>query len=135
MASVATLNGWAEWYKARAYPRKEGRSYQLWYGSMVGMARMVKVTFTLDVDTIERLRRMASRMAKPQSHVVREAVKDYDARAAKLSEAERARMLAIVDRMIEAPPTRPAAEVDAEIGAIRSSRRRWGRHRSSPRRP
>jgi predicted transcriptional regulator len=97
------------------------------------MASMVKVTFTLDGETIERLRRMASRMAKPQSHVVREAVKDYEARSAKLSEEERARMLAIVDRLIQEPPTRTAAEVDAELGAIRASRRRWGRRRSSRR--
>ena len=94
---------------------------------------MVKVTFTLDAATVERLRRMASRMAKPQSHVVREAVKDYEARSTKLREEERARMVAIVDRMIQEPPTRTAAEVDAEIGAIRASRRRWGRRRSSQR--
>jgi hypothetical protein len=96
---------------------------------------MVKVTFTLDAETVERLRALSSRMAKPQSHVVREAVKDYDARAARLSEEERARMLAIVDRMTHEPPTRTAAEVDAELGAIRGSRRRWGRRRSSRRRP
>ena len=94
---------------------------------------MVKVTFTLDGETVERLRRMAARMAKPQSQVVREAVKDYEVRSAKLNEEERVRMLAVVDRMIQEPPTRTAAEVDAEIGAIRASRRRWGRR--SSRRP
>ena len=94
---------------------------------------MVKVTFTLDGETVERLRRMASRLAKPQSHVVREAVKDYEARSAKLSEAERARLLAVVDHMIQEAPTRTAAELDAEIGAIRASRRRWGRRRSNRR--
>jgi len=94
---------------------------------MASMPGMVKVTFTLDGETVERLRRMASRMVKPQSHVIREAVKDYEARSAKLSEEERARLLAVVDRMIQAPPTRTAAEVDAEIGAIRTSRRRWRR--------
>ena len=94
---------------------------------------MVKVTFTLDAATVERLRRMASRMAKSQSHVVREAIKDYEARSTKLSDEERARMVAIVDRMIQEPPTRTAAEVDAEIGAIRASRRHWGRRRSSQR--
>jgi predicted transcriptional regulator len=97
------------------------------------MASAVKVTFTLDGETVERLRRMAARMAKPQSQVVREAVKDYDVRSAKLSEEERVRMLAIVDGMIQEPPTRTAAEVDAEIGAIRMSRRQWGRRRSSRR--
>ena len=95
---------------------------------------MVKVTFTLDAETVERLRTLSSRMNKPQSLVVREAVKDYDARAAKLSDEERARMLAIMDRIIHDPPTRPGAEVDAELIAIRASRRRWGRRRSNRRR-
>lgn len=102
------------------------------YGSM---AAMVKVTFTLDDQTIERLRRTASRLAKPQSYVVREAVREYEARSTKLSDEERARMLAIVDRMVQEPHTRTAAEVDAELGEIRASRRRWARRRSSRRRP
>lgn len=102
------------------------------YGSM---AAMVKVTFTLDDQTVERLRRTASRLAKPQSYVVREAVREYEARSTKLSDEERARMLAIVDRMVQEPHTRTAAEVDAELREIRASRRRWARHRSSRRRP
>ena len=96
---------------------------------------MVKVTFTLDEQTVERLRRTASRLGKPQSYVVREAVRDYEARSTKLSDEERARMLAIVDRMVQEPPTRKAAEVDAELGEIRGSRRRWGRPGSPRRRP
>jgi metal-responsive CopG/Arc/MetJ family transcriptional regulator len=95
---------------------------------------MVKVTFTLDDITVERLRRTASRLAKPQSQVVREAIREYEARSAKLSDEERTRMLAIVDRMVQEPPTRTAAEVDAELGGIRASRRRWGQSRSSGRR-
>ena len=102
------------------------------YGSM---AAMVKVTFTLDDQTVERLRRTASRLAKPQSYVVREAVREYEARSTKLSDEERARMLAIVDRMVQEPHTRTAAEVDAELRKIRASRRRWARRRSSRRRP
>jgi predicted transcriptional regulator len=98
------------------------------------MADMVKVTFTLDDQTVERLRRTASRLAKPQSYVVREAVREYEARSLKLSDEERARMLGIVDRMLQEPPTRTAAEVDAELGDIRASRRRWGRRRSGRRR-
>ena len=98
------------------------------------MAAMVKVTFTLDDLTVERLRRTASRLAKPQSYVVREAVREYEARSTKLSDEERTRMLAIVDRMVQEPPTRTAAEVDGELGEIRASRRRWGRPRSSRRR-
>jgi predicted transcriptional regulator len=95
---------------------------------------MVKVTFTLDEQTVERLRRTAARLAKPQSYVVREAVREYEARSTKLSDEDRARMLAIVDRMVKEPPTRTAAEVDAELGKIRASRRRWGRGETSTRR-
>ena len=47
---------------------------------------MVKVTFTLDDQTVERLRRTASRLAKPQSYVVREAVREYETRATKLGD-------------------------------------------------
>ena len=100
-------------------------------GSMVAM---VKVTFTLDDQTVERLRRTASRLAKPQSYVVREAVREYEMRSTKLSDDERERMLGTVGRMVQEPPTRTAAEVDAELGEIRTSRRRWGRHRASRRR-
>jgi predicted transcriptional regulator len=98
------------------------------------MVSMVKVTFTLDEQTVERLRRTASRLAKPQSYVVREAVREYEARSTKLSDEERARMLAIVDRMVQEPPTRTAAEVDVELGQVRASRRRWGRRRTPTRR-
>jgi predicted transcriptional regulator len=97
------------------------------------MVNMMKVTFTLDDQTVERLRRTASRLAKPQSYVVREAVREYELRSTKLSDEERERMLAIVDRMVQEPPTRTAAEVDVELGAIRASRRRWGRRRAGRR--
>ena len=104
------------------------------YGGYGSMVDMVKVTFTLDDLTVERLRRTATRLAKPQSYVVREAVREYEARTTKLSDEERTRMLAIVDRMVKEPPTRTAAEVDAELEGIRAARQRWGRHRSSSRR-
>jgi hypothetical protein len=98
---------------------------------MVVWLDMVKVTFTLDSQTIERLRRTASRLAKPQSHVVREAIKDYEARSTRLTDEERTRLLGIVDRMVEEPPTRTAAEVDAELQEARAARHRWGRRRQS----
>jgi hypothetical protein len=66
--------------------------------------------------------------------VVREAVREYEARSTKLSDEERTRMLAIVDRMVQEPPTRTAAEVDVELGEVRASRRRWGRRRTPARR-
>ena len=94
---------------------------------------MVRVTFTLDEETVERLRRTAGRLGKPQSQVVREAVRDYEARSARLSDEERARMLAVIDRMVAEPPTRAAAEVDAELAEVRAARRRWTRRRASGR--
>jgi predicted transcriptional regulator len=87
---------------------------------------MVKVTFTLDDETVERLRRTAARLGRPQSQVVREAVKEYEVRSTRLSEEERARLLAVIDGMAKALPTRTAAEVDAELADIRAARRRWG---------
>jgi predicted transcriptional regulator len=96
---------------------------------------MVKVTFTLDDETVERLRRTAARLARPQSYVVREAIREYEARSTKLSDEERARLLAIVDRMVQEPPTRTVAEVDSELEGIRAARRRWGRRGTSRRRP
>jgi predicted transcriptional regulator len=88
---------------------------------------MVKVTFTLDDETVGRLRRIAARLRRPLSHVVRESIKDYEARSDKLSEEERRRMLAVLDEIKNAPPTRSRAEVDAELREIRAARRRWGR--------
>jgi predicted transcriptional regulator len=88
---------------------------------------MVKVTFTLDDETVERLRRTAARLAKPQSYVVREAIREYETRSTRLSDEERARMLAVVDRMMQAPPGRTAQEVDAELAEVRAARRRPGR--------
>jgi hypothetical protein len=92
----------------------------VWHG-------MVKVTFTLDDETVARLRRLATRLRRPQSQVVRESIKDYEARADKLSDEERQRMLAVLDRIMQEPPTRPQAEVDAELRGIRAARRRWAR--------
>lgn len=90
---------------------------------------MVKVTFTLDEATVERLRRAAQRLARPQSQVVREAIKDYAARVGRLSEEERARLLKVFDTVVAAIPLRPAAHVDAELRAIRAARRAGGRRR------
>lgn len=90
---------------------------------------MVKVTFTLDEETVERLRGMAARLGRPQSQVVREAVKDYDARSGRLSDAERQAMLEAFDRLVLTIPRRPPEEVAAELRVIRESRRHWGRQR------
>lgn len=94
---------------------------------------MVKVTFTLDDATVERLRRAARRLARPQSQVVREAIKDYADRLGRLGEEERTRLLKVFDTVVPAIPQRPAARVDAELRAIRRARRKGGR-RHPPRR-
>ena len=93
------------------------------------MARMIKVTFTLDEATVEQLRRTAERVKKPQSRVVREAIGEYAARADRLSEAERQRMLAVLDRAMRRPPRRTSAAVDMELRHVRAARRRWGARR------
>ena len=88
---------------------------------------MVKVTFSLDDETVARLRRTAERLGKAQSHVVREAVAEYAARADRLSEGERVRLLGVLEGLAGRPAGRPARAVDAEIRAVRAARRRGGR--------
>ena len=88
---------------------------------------MVKMTFTLDDETVRRLRQTAARQGKPQSFVVREAIREYASRSGKMSEEERLRMLHIIDTVLPKIPPRPQAEVDAELAEIRRARRRWGR--------
>jgi len=88
---------------------------------------MVKVTFTLDDATVAEIRRTAKRLGVPQSQMVREAVAEYAARADRVSERERLRTLAVLDRLRAAPASRPAGAVDAELRAIRRARRAGGR--------
>lgn len=86
-----------------------------------------KVILTLDEQTIRRLENAAERMQKPKSEVVREAIADYHERIGKLSEAERLRLLSVMEEIMSRPPTRPQKEVDREIAEIRAARRRGGR--------
>ena len=92
---------------------------------------MVKVTFTLDDQTVARLRQAAERLNKPQSQVVREAVREYADRVGRLSEHERLRMLSALDAIVKRKPTRSTADVDRELREIRVARRSGGRrHRA-----
>ena len=88
---------------------------------------MVKVTYSLDETTVRQIRRAAERLGMAQSHVVREAVADYAARADRLSQRERLRLLEALDRVRNTESTRTAKDVDAEIQAVREARRRGGR--------
>ena len=92
---------------------------------------MVRVTFSLDESTVDQIRRTALRLRKAQSHVVRDAVADYAARADRLSERERLHLLGVLDGLRHAKPTRSVNAVDAEIRALRSARRQGGRRRQS----
>ncbi|HEY6212021.1 MAG TPA: ribbon-helix-helix protein, CopG family [Vicinamibacterales bacterium] len=95
---------------------------------------MVKVTFTLDDDTVARLRQAAARLDKPQSQVVREAVHDYALRVGRLSDRERQHALSTLDAIVARKPARAAADVDRELRGIRAARRSGGRrHRSESR--
>ena len=91
---------------------------------------MVKVTFTLDDETVTRLRRSAERLARPQSAVVRDAIADYADRIGRLSERERVHLLRVLDAFTATPATRSAAGVEAELADLRASRRAAGIRRS-----
>src|SRR5438477_7777789 len=101
---------------------------------------MVKVTFTLDEATVAEIRRTAQRLGTAQSHVVREAVAEYAARADRVSERERLRTLSILEQLRRTPASRTAGAVDAGLRAVRPARRARGRRagtgrwRSAPRR-
>lgn len=85
-----------------------------------------KVTFTLDVETIRRLRDASERLAKPQSAVVREAIEDFHDRLGKLSERERIHLLRAFDQLVPKIPRRPVAAVERELTELRRARRSGG---------
>jgi predicted transcriptional regulator len=92
---------------------------------------MVKVTFTLDDETVARLRQTADRLGRPQSAVVREAIAEYAAQAGRLSDAERRQLLDAFDGLVPKIPPRSARRTDRELQSIREARRAGGRrHRS-----
>lgn len=92
---------------------------------------MVRVTFSLDDATVAQIRQTAARLRKAQSHVVRDAVADYAARSDRLSERERLHAMGVLERLRDAKPTRPVADVDAELRSLRASRRAGGRRHPS----
>lgn len=91
---------------------------------------MVKVTFTLDTETVKTLRQSAERLQMPQSAVVRDAIADHAARIGRLSERERTDMLRVLDTLTARPSARTNAATDAEIRALRRSRRTAGHRRN-----
>jgi hypothetical protein len=91
------------------------------------MATHRKMTFTLDGETADRIDRTAASLGMPKSAVVREAVSEYAARAGRLTEHERLRMLATFDDLVPRIPARAARDVEREITAVRVARHAGGR--------
>jgi hypothetical protein len=89
---------------------------------------MPKLTFSLDEESVQMLRRVAARSRKPQSLIVREAIAQYAERDEVLPPDERDRLLAVVRRIKRRPATRPPSAVREELQEIRRSRRGgWSR--------
>jgi len=84
---------------------------------------MKKVTYTLDDETVERIRRAAQRDQRPKSSVVREAVARYATESERLSADEIREQLRILDAIAETPSTRSARAVDDELRRLAESRR------------
>ena len=101
---------------------------------MVVWSHMVKMTFTVDDDTADSLRRMAGRLKRPQSQVLREAIRYYEPHAGLLSPEERRRRVAVFDRVIDRIPDRPVEAVDEELREIRQSRRQGWKRKTARRR-
>lgn len=85
------------------------------------------MTFTFDDQTVDNLRRVAARLKKPNSVIVREAIQDYASRADRLGDDERRHFLKILDRIAAQPAARTASSVDAEIKNTRAARKAGGR--------
>lgn len=87
----------------------------------------VKSTFTLDDETTQTIRRLATRTGKPQSLIVREAVAHYAAQDEKATPAEREHWLNTFDTLLAHVAPRPRKAVDDEVAAVRPSRAGWTR--------
>lgn len=87
----------------------------------------VKVTFTLDEDTIQCLEAAAERLRLPKSQVIREAVHEYYRRIGRLSEKERVQMLRTFDRLLPKIPLRRHRSAERELEQLRATRRSGGR--------
>lgn len=88
---------------------------------------MAKFTFVFDEETARALRATAARLGKSQSLVVREAIAEYGARAGRLTDAERRRMLGTIDGLMRHAPVRSRQAVAAEIQSVRRARHHGGR--------
>lgn len=90
---------------------------------------MAKLTFSLDEETVEKLRKTATRLRKPQSMVVREAIARYAAQEDLTTPEERERILEIIDHIKTLPTYGSPEDAKQEIEEIRRSRRASALHR------
>jgi metal-responsive CopG/Arc/MetJ family transcriptional regulator len=88
---------------------------------------VIKVTFTLDDQTVSSLERLSERLSMPKSRVVREAIRLYGKQADRVTDEERDRMLEAFDELAARIPSRPRAKVKAELADVRKARRGGGR--------
>jgi predicted transcriptional regulator len=94
----------------------------------------IKVTYTLDDETVAKIRLAATRANKPQSAIVREAVAHYAADPERPGHEDVRRKLRILDAILATPPTRTARAVDQELRELRKSRRAGWQRRELRRR-
>jgi len=87
----------------------------------------IKMTFTLDQQTADRLRQTADRLNAPMSRVVAEAIEDYGDRVGRLSERERTKLLRAFDELVPLIPERSLQDVKNELEEVRRARRHGGR--------
>ena len=87
----------------------------------------VKVTFTLDQPTVNRLQDAAERLALPKSEVVREAIHQFHERMGMLGQRETMRLLRVFDEVVPRIPSRDIRGVEQELKVIRRARRSGGR--------
>ena len=85
----------------------------------------VKVTFTFDAATIARLQDASSRLAKPKSEVVREAILEFHERIGHLSDRERLRLLRTFDEVVPRIPSRSVRDVSPRLGEGTRDRARY----------
>ena len=91
----------------------------------------VKVTFTLDQVSLDRLTDAAERLAVAKSEVVREAIMAFHDRLGKLSDKERYAMLRTFDELVPKIPAVSAAAVERELAEVRRARKAGGRRTRS----
>jgi metal-responsive CopG/Arc/MetJ family transcriptional regulator len=83
----------------------------------------VRITIQIDEATLASVDKDASRLSKSRSELFRHAAESRYPNRGPVSEAERTRMLRVIDEYMKTPPARSQAEVDRELRQIRASRR------------